>query len=193
MKRKITPLVDSSLRRCTRSAAKRDGFKPILHQLPLSEPRKKKPRAKSLLNDIPVVDSVPTDPAPSSSPVRGEASSGLFRHLLPFGPFRLLVKIWGFRRRSSLLLCLWQTELMMFRKCSMISSLLSSWVWQACKFASYLRAILFASSTCHVSYKRCCKHLNFCFCCLLNWYLCALLCGGTFGSLISVFNGLSFQ
>ena len=76
MKRKITPLVDSSLRRCTRSAAKRDGFKPVLHQLPLSEPRKKKPSAKLLLNDIPIVDSVPADPAPPSSLVHGEASSG---------------------------------------------------------------------------------------------------------------------
>lgn len=76
VKRKVTPLVDSSLRRCTRSAAKRDGFKPVLHQLPLSEPRKKKPRAKPLLTDIPAVDSVPAGPAPSSSSVHGESPSG---------------------------------------------------------------------------------------------------------------------
>ena len=50
-KRCCTPNVDSKLRRCTRSAAKRDGFKPVLQALPMSEPKKKKPRSKPLMDD----------------------------------------------------------------------------------------------------------------------------------------------
>lgn len=75
-RRNITPVVDTSLRRCTRSAAKRDGFKSVLQQLPLSEPRKKKPRAKSLLAINPVVDSVPNAAAPPPSPVHGDTPLG---------------------------------------------------------------------------------------------------------------------
>ncbi|XBI27174.1 hypothetical protein VPH35_051698 [Triticum aestivum] len=50
-KRSCPPVVDSELRRCTRSSAKRDGFKPVLQALPMSEPKKKKPRSKPLMDD----------------------------------------------------------------------------------------------------------------------------------------------
>ena len=47
-KRDRAPIVDSDLRRCTRSSVKRDGFKPVLQALPMTEPKKKKPKAKPL-------------------------------------------------------------------------------------------------------------------------------------------------
>ena len=40
-----TPIVDTAVRRCTRSSVKRDGFKPVFHELAI-QPKKKKPRAK---------------------------------------------------------------------------------------------------------------------------------------------------
>ena len=48
-RRKISaPLVDTSVRRCTRSAAKLDGFKPVVfEQLPL-QPAKRRPRSKPM-------------------------------------------------------------------------------------------------------------------------------------------------
>ncbi|KAM3385876.1 hypothetical protein ACQJBY_009519 [Aegilops geniculata] len=42
-----TPLVETSVRRCTRSSAQRDGFKPTFHELVL-QPKKKNPKAKPL-------------------------------------------------------------------------------------------------------------------------------------------------
>ncbi|XBI89508.1 hypothetical protein VPH35_027303 [Triticum aestivum] len=50
-KRSCPPVVDSELRRCTRTSAKRDGFKPLLQALPMFEPKKKKPRSKPLMED----------------------------------------------------------------------------------------------------------------------------------------------
>ncbi|KAE8797891.1 hypothetical protein D1007_26903 [Hordeum vulgare] len=45
---KATPVVDSSVRRCTRGSIKRDGFKPVLQELPAHVPRKRKPKAKPM-------------------------------------------------------------------------------------------------------------------------------------------------
>ncbi|KAE8797043.1 hypothetical protein D1007_27829 [Hordeum vulgare] len=42
--KKDPPIVESLLHRCTRSAAKRDGFKLVFQQFPPVEPHKKKPR-----------------------------------------------------------------------------------------------------------------------------------------------------
>ncbi|XBH85653.1 hypothetical protein VPH35_073513 [Triticum aestivum] len=43
-----TPIVDTAVRRCTRSSVKRDGFKPVFHELAI-QPKKKKPRAKPFM------------------------------------------------------------------------------------------------------------------------------------------------
>ena len=40
-----TPIVDTSVRRCTRSSVQWDGFKPVFHELAI-QPKRKKPRAK---------------------------------------------------------------------------------------------------------------------------------------------------
>ena len=45
-----TPLVETSVRRRTRSSAQRDGFKPTFHELVL-KPKKKKPKAMPLSAD----------------------------------------------------------------------------------------------------------------------------------------------
>ena len=50
-KRDRAPVVDSDLHRCTRSSIKRDGFKPVLQALPMTEPKKKKPRPKPFAED----------------------------------------------------------------------------------------------------------------------------------------------
>uniref|UniRef100_A0A8I6Z1F3 DUF7597 domain-containing protein n=1 Tax=Hordeum vulgare subsp. vulgare TaxID=112509 RepID=A0A8I6Z1F3_HORVV len=47
-RKKATPAVDSSVRRCTRGSIKRDGFKPILQELPAHVPKKRKPKAKPM-------------------------------------------------------------------------------------------------------------------------------------------------
>lgn len=47
-RKKATPVVDSSVRRCTRGSIKRDGFKPILQELPAHVPKKRKPKAKPM-------------------------------------------------------------------------------------------------------------------------------------------------
>lgn len=47
-RKKATPVVDSSVRRCTRGSIKRDGFKPTLHELPAHIPKKRKPKAKPM-------------------------------------------------------------------------------------------------------------------------------------------------
>ena len=62
-----TPLVETSVRRCTRSSAQRDGFKPTFHELVL-QPKRKKPKAKSLsteMHDDPAYADVPP-PTPIS-------------------------------------------------------------------------------------------------------------------------------
>ncbi|KAI4965469.1 hypothetical protein ZWY2020_052010 [Hordeum vulgare] len=47
-RKKATPVVDSSVRRCTRGPIKRDGFKPTLQELPAHIPKKRKPKAKPM-------------------------------------------------------------------------------------------------------------------------------------------------
>uniref|UniRef100_A0A8I7B735 DUF7597 domain-containing protein n=1 Tax=Hordeum vulgare subsp. vulgare TaxID=112509 RepID=A0A8I7B735_HORVV len=47
-RKNATPVVDSSVRRCTRGSIKRDGFKPILQELPAHVPKKRKPEAKTM-------------------------------------------------------------------------------------------------------------------------------------------------
>ncbi|KAE8804950.1 hypothetical protein D1007_18967 [Hordeum vulgare] len=47
-RKKATPVVDSSVLRCTRGSIKRDGFKPILQELPAHVPKKRKPKAKPM-------------------------------------------------------------------------------------------------------------------------------------------------
>ena len=62
-----TPLVETSIRRCTRSSAQRDGFKPTFHELVL-QPKKKKPKAKPLsaeMSEDPAFGDVPP-PTPIS-------------------------------------------------------------------------------------------------------------------------------
>ncbi|KAI4970324.1 hypothetical protein ZWY2020_001238 [Hordeum vulgare] len=46
--KKDTPVVDSSVRRCTRGSIKRDGLKPLLQELPAHVPKKRKPKAKPM-------------------------------------------------------------------------------------------------------------------------------------------------
>nr|XP_020201023.1 WAS/WASL-interacting protein family member 1-like [Aegilops tauschii subsp. strangulata] len=61
-----TPLVETSVRRCTRSSAQRDGFKPTFHELVLQP--KKKPKAKPLsaeMSEDPAFGDVPP-PTPIS-------------------------------------------------------------------------------------------------------------------------------
>ncbi|KAI4980494.1 hypothetical protein ZWY2020_020979 [Hordeum vulgare] len=59
-RKKATPIVDSSVHRCTRGSIKRDGFKPVLQELPMHVPKKRKPRAKPL-------DTLEVQATPSSS------------------------------------------------------------------------------------------------------------------------------
>ncbi|KAI4999467.1 hypothetical protein ZWY2020_004056 [Hordeum vulgare] len=47
-RKQATPIVDSSIRRCTRGSIKRDGFKPVLQELPMHAPKKRKPKAKPM-------------------------------------------------------------------------------------------------------------------------------------------------
>ncbi|KAI5005094.1 hypothetical protein ZWY2020_032337 [Hordeum vulgare] len=47
-RKKAMPVVDSSVRRCTRGSIKRDGFKPVLQELPTHVPKKRKPKAKPM-------------------------------------------------------------------------------------------------------------------------------------------------
>ena len=48
-RRKVSaPLVDTSVRRCTRSAAKLDGFKPVIFEQLSLQPAKRRPRSKPI-------------------------------------------------------------------------------------------------------------------------------------------------
>lgn len=47
-RKKATPVVDSSIRRCTRGSIKRDGFKQVLHELLAHVPKNRKPKAKTM-------------------------------------------------------------------------------------------------------------------------------------------------
>uniref|UniRef100_A0A8I6YF65 Uncharacterized protein n=1 Tax=Hordeum vulgare subsp. vulgare TaxID=112509 RepID=A0A8I6YF65_HORVV len=71
-RKKATPIVDSSIRRCKRGSIKRDGFKPVLEELPMHVPKKRKPRAKLL--DTPEVQAAPAssleEALPHATPLR---------------------------------------------------------------------------------------------------------------------------
>jgi hypothetical protein len=56
-----TPIVETSVRRCTRSSVQRDGFKPTFQELTL-QPKRKKPKAKLLSAKM------PDDPAHADIP-----------------------------------------------------------------------------------------------------------------------------
>uniref|UniRef100_A0A8I6Y7E8 DUF7597 domain-containing protein n=1 Tax=Hordeum vulgare subsp. vulgare TaxID=112509 RepID=A0A8I6Y7E8_HORVV len=58
-RKKVTPMVDSLVRRCTRGSIKRDGFKPTLHELPAHIPKKRKPKAKPMPSTSQESDDVP--------------------------------------------------------------------------------------------------------------------------------------
>uniref|UniRef100_A0A8I6XE61 DUF7597 domain-containing protein n=1 Tax=Hordeum vulgare subsp. vulgare TaxID=112509 RepID=A0A8I6XE61_HORVV len=64
-RKKATPVVDSSVRRCTRGSIKRDGYKPTLQELPTHIPKKRKPKAKPMpsmsqeTEDVPPVTPIP--------------------------------------------------------------------------------------------------------------------------------------
>uniref|UniRef100_A0A8I6X9V1 DUF7597 domain-containing protein n=1 Tax=Hordeum vulgare subsp. vulgare TaxID=112509 RepID=A0A8I6X9V1_HORVV len=62
-RKKATPVVDSSVRRCTRGSIKRDGFKPILQELPAHVPKKRKPKAKPMPSPSQESDDVQVPPA----------------------------------------------------------------------------------------------------------------------------------
>ena len=47
-KKAMAPLVDTSVRRCTRSAAKLDGFKPVSFEQLSFQPTKRRPRSKPI-------------------------------------------------------------------------------------------------------------------------------------------------
>ena len=56
-----TPIVDTTVRRCTRSSAQRDGFKPTFQELAL-QPKRKKPKAKPFtaqMYEEPASDEIP--------------------------------------------------------------------------------------------------------------------------------------
>uniref|UniRef100_A0A8I6X8W6 Uncharacterized protein n=1 Tax=Hordeum vulgare subsp. vulgare TaxID=112509 RepID=A0A8I6X8W6_HORVV len=58
-RKKATPVVDSSVRRCTRGSIKRDGFKPVLQELPAHIPKKRKPKAKPMSSTTHETEDVP--------------------------------------------------------------------------------------------------------------------------------------
>ncbi|KAI5022387.1 hypothetical protein ZWY2020_059117 [Hordeum vulgare] len=64
-RKKATPMVDSSVRRCTRGSIKHGGFKPILQELPAHIPKKRKPKAKPMSSasqetgDVPPATPIP--------------------------------------------------------------------------------------------------------------------------------------
>uniref|UniRef100_A0A8I6YQE8 DUF7597 domain-containing protein n=1 Tax=Hordeum vulgare subsp. vulgare TaxID=112509 RepID=A0A8I6YQE8_HORVV len=62
-RKKATPVVDSSVHRCTRGSIKRDGFKPILQELPAHVPKKRKPKAKAMPSTSQETEDVQVPPA----------------------------------------------------------------------------------------------------------------------------------
>ncbi|KAE8787815.1 hypothetical protein D1007_38132 [Hordeum vulgare] len=62
-RKKATPVVDSSVRRCTRRSIKRDGFKPIPQELPAHVPKKRKPKAKPMSSTSQETKDVQVPPA----------------------------------------------------------------------------------------------------------------------------------
>ncbi|KAI4965022.1 hypothetical protein ZWY2020_057643 [Hordeum vulgare] len=87
-RKKAMPIVDSSVRRCTKGSIKRDGFKPVLQELPMHVPKKRKPRAKPL--DAPEVQAAPSSSheefVPPMTPVRVIQAVG---HNLGIAPEKL--------------------------------------------------------------------------------------------------------
>ncbi|KAI4987449.1 hypothetical protein ZWY2020_020249 [Hordeum vulgare] len=88
-RKKATPIVDSSVRRCTRGLIKRDGFKTVLQELPMYVPKNRKPRAKPL--DAPEVQAAPSSSqeeyVPPATPVQVIQAVG---HSLGIAPEKLL-------------------------------------------------------------------------------------------------------
>ena len=60
------PIVETSVRRCTRSSAQRDGFKPTFQELSL-QPKRRKPRAKPFTAEVP--DDLAQEEIPPATPV----------------------------------------------------------------------------------------------------------------------------
>ena len=70
----VAPLVDTSVRRCTRSAAKLDGFKPVSFEQLSLQPTKRHPRSKPIQekahpNPDDAGDNAKSDEVPSSTPL----------------------------------------------------------------------------------------------------------------------------
>uniref|UniRef100_A0A8I6WCY0 DUF7597 domain-containing protein n=1 Tax=Hordeum vulgare subsp. vulgare TaxID=112509 RepID=A0A8I6WCY0_HORVV len=79
-RKKATPVVDSSVRRCTRGSIKRDRFKPILQELPAHVPKKRKPKAKTMTSTSQETKDVQVPPA-TPIPVIQEVGQSL--HIAP--------------------------------------------------------------------------------------------------------------
>uniref|UniRef100_A0A8I6YG99 DUF7597 domain-containing protein n=1 Tax=Hordeum vulgare subsp. vulgare TaxID=112509 RepID=A0A8I6YG99_HORVV len=62
-RKKATPVIDSSVRRCTRGSIKRDGFKPIPQELPAHVPKKRRPKAKPMPSTSQETENVQVPPA----------------------------------------------------------------------------------------------------------------------------------
>ena len=61
-----TPIVDTSVRRCTRSSIQHDGFKPAFHELTI-HPKRKKPRAKPFTAQT--TDELASEGIPPATPI----------------------------------------------------------------------------------------------------------------------------
>ena len=66
-KKLAAPVVETSVRRCTRSSALRDGFKQVFEELP-QQPRKKRLRAKPISSPMAQHDS-PSGPLAQEQPI----------------------------------------------------------------------------------------------------------------------------
>lgn len=82
-KKALVPVVDTTVRRCTRGSIKRDGYKPILQELPMAQPKKKKPRSKPMGEERQSAAQVP----------HMEEKSGSDRQLPPETPVKVIQKI----------------------------------------------------------------------------------------------------
>ena len=66
-----TPIVETSVRRCTRGLLQRDGFKPSFQELPMQSKRKKpkaKPFSAVMSEDLP--EDTPTVDLPPPTPIK---------------------------------------------------------------------------------------------------------------------------
>uniref|UniRef100_A0A8I6W620 Uncharacterized protein n=1 Tax=Hordeum vulgare subsp. vulgare TaxID=112509 RepID=A0A8I6W620_HORVV len=73
-RKQVTPIVDSSVRRCTRGSIKRDGFKPVLQELPMHVPKKRKPKAKPMHD--PVGEQSAQEEIPPATPIHVLQATG---------------------------------------------------------------------------------------------------------------------